>query len=107
MNNWLHLLRKVLESNYLVDRIDIQCYLQEQLKQYAEVERKGDRYKKPACLGVIAYNHDIQRIEDFLAKETILASCMCRHSQEPPNRFFPICRVKCPKFRIYRFFNNA
>lgn len=84
-----------LEPNYLVDRngnIDIHRCLQEQLKQHPQVEwlshhsvvelltldqhsyKKTDRYKKPACLGVIAYNHDIQRIEYFLAKETILAT---------------------------------
>lgn len=86
---------ELLEPNYLVDRhgnIDIHRCLQEQLKQYPQVEwhsshtlielltldqhsqKKSDRYKKPACLGVIAYNHDTQRIEYFFAKETILAT---------------------------------
>lgn len=88
-------IQELLESNYLVDRygnIDIHRCLQEQLKQHPQVEwfshhsvvelltldqhshRKADRYKKPACVGVIAYNHDSQRIEYFLAKETILAT---------------------------------
>jgi L-aspartate oxidase len=86
---------ELLEPNYLVDRngnIDIHRCLQEQLKQQARVEwishhsvielltldqhslKKADRYKKPACLGVIAYNHETQRMEYFLAKETILAT---------------------------------
>ncbi len=86
---------ELLESNYLVDRhgnIDIHRCLQEQLKQQERVEwifhhtvielimldqhsqRKADRYKKPTCTGVIAYNYDTQKIEYFLAKETILAT---------------------------------
>lgn len=86
---------ELLESNYLVDRngnIDIHRCLQEQLKQQTHVEwlshhsvielltldlhslKKADRYKKPTCLGVIAYHHETQRLEYFLAKETILAT---------------------------------
>lgn len=86
---------ELLEPNYLVDRngnIDIHRCLQDQLKQHPQVEwishhsvielltldqhslKKADRYKKPACIGVIAYNHETQRIEYYLAKETILAT---------------------------------
>ncbi len=86
---------ELLEPNYLVDRngnIDIHRCLQDQLKQHSHVEcishhsvielltldhhslKKADRYKKPACIGVVAYNHDNQRLEYYLAKETILAT---------------------------------
>ena len=86
---------ELLEPNYLVDRngnIDIHRCLQEQLKQQPHVEwisnysvielltldqhslKKADRYKKPACVGIIAYNHENQKAEYFLAKETILAT---------------------------------
>lgn len=88
-------IEELLEPNYLVDRngyIDVHRCLQDQLKQHPQVEwfahhsiielltldqhsqKKVDRYKKPSCIGVIAYNHDTQRIEYFLAKETILAT---------------------------------
>jgi L-aspartate oxidase len=88
-------IEELLEPNFLVDRngnIDIHRCLQEQLKQQPHVEwishhsvvellmldqhsmKKADRYKKPACVGVIAYDHDAQRIEYFLAKEIILAT---------------------------------
>lgn len=88
-------IEELLEPNYLVDRngnIDIHRCLQDQLKQYSQVEwfshhsilelitldqhslHKADRYKKPACLGVVAYNHETQKVEYFLAKETILAT---------------------------------
>lgn len=84
-----------LEPNCLVDRngnIDVYRCLQEQLKQHQLIEwfshysvielltldqhsqKKGDRYKKATCVGLIAYNHENQRIEYFLAKETILAT---------------------------------
>jgi L-aspartate oxidase len=86
---------ELLEPNYLVDRngnIDIHRCLQEQLKQQTNVEwisncnvielltldqhslKKADRYKKPACVGVIAYHHETEKIEYFQAKETILAT---------------------------------
>lgn len=86
---------ELLEANYLVDRngnIDIHRCLQDQLRQHHLVEwlphhsmielimldqhsqKKVDRYKKPTCIGVIAYNHDTQRVEYFLAKEIILAT---------------------------------
>ena len=86
---------ELLEPHYLVDRngnIDIHRCLQEQLKQHAHVEwiphhsvielltldqhslKKADCYKKPACTGVIAFNHETQKIEYYLAKETILAT---------------------------------
>jgi L-aspartate oxidase len=86
---------ELLEPNYLVDRngnIDIHRCLQEQLKQQTHVEwisncnvielltldqhslKKADRYKKPACVGITAYHHETQKIEYFLAKETILAT---------------------------------
>jgi L-aspartate oxidase len=86
---------ELLEPNYLVDRhgnIDIHRCLQDQLKQHPKVEwlshhsvielltldqhshKKADRYKKPGCLGVISYNHETQRVEYYLAKETILAT---------------------------------
>jgi L-aspartate oxidase len=86
---------ELLEPNYLIDRngnIDIHRCLQDQLQQHPQVEwvfhhsiielltldnhslKKADRYKKPACIGVIAYNHDNQRVEYYLAKETILAT---------------------------------
>lgn len=88
-------IEELLESNYLVDRngnVDIHRCLQEQLKQYPEVEwlsqhnliefltleqhslNKADRYKKPACLGIVAYNYETHRLDYFLAKETILAT---------------------------------
>lgn len=86
---------ELLEPNCLIDRngnIDVYRCLQEQLKQHKLVEwlshysvielltldqhsqKKGDRYKKATCVGVIAYNHDSQRVEYFLVKETILAT---------------------------------
>lgn len=86
---------ELLEPNYLINRngnIDIHRCLQEQLKQQSHVEwvshysviellmldqhsqRKADRYKKSTCIGVIAHNHETQRIEYFLAKEIILAT---------------------------------
>lgn len=86
---------ELLESHYFVDRngnIDIHRCLQEQLKQYSHVEwisnhslielitldkhslKKADCYKKPTCLGVIAYDHQTHQLERFLAKETILAT---------------------------------
>ncbi len=86
---------ELLESHYLVDRngnIDIHRCLQEQLKQEPLVEwisnhslielltldqhslKKADRYKKPTCLGALAYNHETHQVEYFLAKETILAT---------------------------------
>jgi L-aspartate oxidase len=88
-------LDELLESNCPVDRngnMDIHRCLQEQLKQQSYIEwlshhsvielltldqhslKKADRYKKPTCVGVIAYNHETQKIEYFLAKETILAT---------------------------------
>lgn len=88
-------LDELLEPHYLVDRngnIDIHRCLQEQLKQHPHVEwiphhsvielltldqhslKKADCYKKPSCTGVIAFNHETQKIEYFLAKETILAT---------------------------------
>lgn len=88
-------IEELLESNYLVDRhgnIDIHRSLLDQLNQNPQVEwyshhsvielltleqhsqRKSDRYKKPACLGAIAYDHENQKIEYFFAKETILAT---------------------------------
>jgi L-aspartate oxidase len=36
--------------------------------------KKADRYKKPSCIGVVAFHHETQKIEYFLAKETILAT---------------------------------
>lgn len=100
---------ELLESNYLVDRngnIDIHRCLQEQLKQHSQVEwishhsvielltldhhslKKADRYKKPACIGVIAYDHDAQKVEYYLAKETILATggapSLFPYSTHPP-----------------------
>jgi L-aspartate oxidase len=86
---------ELLESHYMVDcngNIDIHRCLQEQLKQQTNVEwishhsvvelltldqhslKKADRYKKPACLGVMTYNHETCQMEYFLAKETILAT---------------------------------
>lgn len=86
---------ELLEPHYLIDRngnIDIHRCLQEQLKEHAHVEwiphhsvielltldqhslKKADCYKKPACAGVITFNHETQKIEYFLAKETILAT---------------------------------
>lgn len=86
---------ELLEPNYLVDRngnIDIHRCLQDQLKKnplvewlshYSVIElltldhhsqKRVDRYKKPTCIGVIAFNHDTQRVEYFLSKETILAT---------------------------------
>lgn len=86
---------ELLESHYLVDRngnIDIHRCLQEQLKEFPHVEwishhsvielltfdqhslKKADCFKKPACFGVIAYNHETQKVEYFFAKETILAT---------------------------------
>lgn len=88
-------IEELLEPHFLVDRngnIDIHRCLQEQLKKYDHVEwipqhsvielltldqhssKKADCYKKPACVGVIAYNHETKKIEYFLAKETILAT---------------------------------
>lgn len=85
---------ELLESHYL-DRnghLDIHRCLQEQLKLQTNVEwithhsaielltldqhsfKKADRYKKPTCAGVVAYNHDTQKVDYFLAKETILAT---------------------------------
>lgn len=86
---------ELLEPNYLVDRngnIDIHRCLLDQLKSYTQVEwltyysliellildqhsiKKTDRYKKPTCMGVIAYQHETQKVEYFFAKETILAT---------------------------------
>lgn len=86
---------ELLEPNYLVDRrgnIDVHRCLQDQLKQHQLVEwlsnysiielltldqhsqKKVDRYKKPACIGLIAYDHDTQKVEYLLGKEIILAT---------------------------------
>lgn len=86
---------ELLEPNYLIDRngnIDIHRCIQDQLKQQVNIEwlshhsaieiltldqhslKKSDRYKKSACIGVVAYNYETRRIEYFLAKETILAT---------------------------------
>lgn len=100
----------LLESHYMVDRngnIDIHRCLQEQLKQLSNVEwishhsvvelltldqhslKKADRYKKPACLGVMTYNHETCQTEYFLAKETILATggaaSLFPYSTHPPS----------------------
>lgn len=86
---------ELLGSNYLVDRngnVDIHRCLQEQLKRQENVEwlshhvvielltldqhsfKQADRYKKPACFGAVAYNYENQKLDYFLAKETILAT---------------------------------
>ena len=86
---------ELLSLHECIDRhgnIDVLRCLQEQLKQYSHVEwlsdhtvielltldrhspKKGDHYKKPTCIGVIAYRHDTCKTEYFLAKETILAT---------------------------------
>lgn len=98
-----------LLSNYLIDRngnIDVYRCLQDQLRQHHLVEwlshhslielmmldqysqKKTDRYKKSTCIGAITYNHDNQRVECFLAKETILATggaaSLFPYSTHPP-----------------------
>ncbi len=86
---------ELLETHYLVDRhgnVDIHRCLREQLERQSQVEwvahhavvelltldqhstKKADRYKKPACFGVMAYNYDTQQMEYTLAKEIILAT---------------------------------
>lgn len=86
---------ELLEAHYLVDRhgnIDIHRCLREQLEKQPHVEwvahhtfvelltldqhstKKADRYKKPACFGIVAYNYDTQQMEYTLAKEIILAT---------------------------------
>lgn len=86
---------ELLEPQCFVDRfgnMDIYRCLQEQLQQNSLVEwlphysvielltldqhshKKADRYKKPVCIGAIAFNHDTKRLEYFLAKETVLAT---------------------------------
>ncbi|WP_068468210.1 FAD-dependent oxidoreductase [Candidatus Protochlamydia phocaeensis] len=86
---------ELLESHYLVDRngsIDIHRCLQEQLRQFTNVEwianhslielltlhkhskKIGDIYKRPTCLGVAIYHHEVQKVERILAKEVILAT---------------------------------
>lgn len=86
---------ELLGAHYLIDRngnIDIYCCLQEQLKQFDFVEwispysfidlitldhyslKPADRYKKPTCLGIVAYNHETKELEHIFAKETILAT---------------------------------
>lgn len=86
---------ELLASQESLDRygnIDVSRCLHEQLKLFPQVEwmsqhtvielltlehhshKKSDRYKKPACMGCIVYDHDTQKIDYLLAKETILAT---------------------------------
>jgi L-aspartate oxidase len=86
---------ELLGAHYLVDRngnVDIYRCLQEQLNQFEHVEwispytfidlitldryslKQADRYKRPTCLGIVAYNHDTQELDHIFAKETILAT---------------------------------
>jgi len=86
---------ELLGSNNWVDgngNIDIHRCLHDQLKEYPQVEwmshhrlielltldrhsaKQADRYKRPACFGVVAYHDETQSMEDVLAKETILAT---------------------------------
>ncbi|MBA3722408.1 MAG: FAD-binding protein [Parachlamydiaceae bacterium] len=86
---------ELLETHLQLDRhgtIDIHRCLLDQLKliqhvewysQYTVVElltlehhseKKADVYKKSACMGIYAYNHQTKQVEKILAKETILAT---------------------------------
>lgn len=79
----------------VVDRfgnLEIHRFLQEQLKDMPNVEwltnhhafelltleahsaKRGDLYRRPTCLGVLAYNSEAHQVETLLAKETILAT---------------------------------